>query len=142
MDKVMQDRIYGMFPEIFREHSLPLSESCMAYGLCIEDGWTDLLIRLCEDLQKMMYEGNFIVVAKQVKQKLGQFRMYVGVEPLDNAKFDNDYWFKKVHERIQQSSNESTNICEICGEPGSRMGDFYIYIGCDKHKNFYDHEDE
>lgn len=52
MNKELQDKLYADFPEIFQEHTLDMSETCMCWGLECGDGWEPIIREMCEMLQR------------------------------------------------------------------------------------------
>ena len=76
-------------------------KSCMAWGLEVEDGWYDLIDRLCEDIMKEKPAEDFC--ASQVKEKFGGLRFYTwgGSDRIDDL--------------ISAAQAESYKICEVCG---------------------------
>ena len=74
------------YPLIFKERSLPTSESCMGRGFELGDGYFLLIDSLCHSLQqyidsynKFLQEGKNPVpqiVFTQVKEKFGALRIY------------------------------------------------------------------
>lgn len=110
--KKLFDRFKFFHPERGVEASL------MWFGFECEDGWFDLIWRLCEDLTKMELPEGFEVT--QVKEKFGTLRFYInsGTDDIDN--------------RIDEAEDESGRTCEWCGEPGERRGGGWIRTLCDK----------
>ncbi len=86
------------------------------------DGWFDILWRLCMDLRPLVDElegessQSFAVV--RVREERGGLRVYV------NDGTD------AIYERIQAAEEESYQVCEICGEPGSRWQNGWIRTRC------------
>ena len=97
----------------------------MPRGFTHDDGWFDLLWRLCEDLEPLVAEfeqasgSQFEVL--QVKEKFGGLRVYV-----NDA---NDC----IRLRIETAVHESFHTCEICGQPGKLREDGLIKTLCDQH---------
>jgi hypothetical protein len=52
MNKELQDKLYADFPEIFQEHTLDMSETCMCWGLECGDGWEPIIREMCDMLQR------------------------------------------------------------------------------------------
>lgn len=66
-------------------------------------GWSPLIARLIEDLERLGWDGNIY----QVKEKFGGLRFYIGSGT------------DAIHKRITEAENESYSICERCGKPGT-----------------------
>lgn len=130
MDKVLQERLFNAFPKIFGEKDLPMTQTCMCWGICTDNGWFDLLYKLCEHLQWHTDVNKYPqVIAQQVKEKYGTLRFYYSLEidrMADRSGLDEGYDDKtnnlesvrKCAEHdgaIQFAEAMSACICEICG---------------------------
>jgi hypothetical protein len=120
MDTILQKRLFDAFPKIFQEKDLPMQQTCMCWGISTDDGWFNLLYRLCEHLQWHTDKNKFPqVIANQVKEKYGTLRFYY---TLDVEEFEdkNDIRLnQKCSEHggaIQFAEALSARICEICGQ--------------------------
>jgi hypothetical protein len=106
MKKELQEKLVEKYPKIFSEVGETPQKSCMAWGICIGDGWYMLVDNLCNflqstiDLNKDTYPQ---VVAAQVKEKFGGLRFYV------NSANDEQYGAISFAEHLSYS------ICENCG---------------------------
>ena len=45
-----QKYLYDKYPKIFRQKDLPMSETCMCWGICVDSGWLKLIDTLCEEI--------------------------------------------------------------------------------------------
>jgi hypothetical protein len=108
----------GEFSLQFSQGTGPLSgpadarHTAMARSFAHDDGWFDILWRLCEDLQPMVAEleqatGRQFEVL-QVKETFGGLRFYVN--------HTND----AIRQRIGAAAGESFRTCDVCGQPGKR----------------------
>lgn len=125
MKDELQDKLYEKYPKIFRQKDLPMTHTCMCWGICCGDGWHELLDRLCSDIQTHIDNGAGKVgqvEALQVKEKFGTLRFYVngGDEVIRNL--------------ITQAMGLSGRICEICGstEGASTNSDGWLKTLCRK----------
>lgn len=96
MEESVRNRFFKLYPKLFKDtdrlnFSLPV-------------GWIDLVETLCEELKK------FDVNVKQVKQKFGGLRFYVGISTKLSEERQADLWAI-----IQEAESKSLKICEICG---------------------------
>ena len=106
MKKETEQWFYETYPQLFREHSLPATQTCMCWGLDVGDGWTDILKEMCESIQNHIKEtGNFEVAFTQVKEKFGSLRVYV------NGGDD------KIYDFINEAERKSEITCEQTGKP-------------------------
>lgn len=108
-----EKRIFERF-SFFKPAGSPM-ETLMCFGFECDDGWFDLIWKLCEDIEKLLEEaknnseldpefGEFEVI--QVKEKFGSLRFYTNWE---NG---------PIGDRIVEAENESAKTCEMCGRPG------------------------
>lgn len=71
-------------------------------GFEVGPGWYDLLDKLFETMISMGWDKNL----RQVKEKFGSLRVYVG-------KTDSG-----IYNLINKTEKQSEKICETCGAPG------------------------
>ncbi len=104
MNKELQNKLYNKYPKIFRQKNLPMTQTCMCWGLECGDGWYDILDRLCEKIQNYVdATGCSQVEASQVKEKFGTLRFYTHGGDETTEKF------------VDEVVEETYNICELCG---------------------------
>lgn len=115
----LQQKLYEKYPKIFRQKDLPMTETCMCWGIDTGDGWYWLLDNLCDALQrhsdsrnemektkemdKLVEEEEWQVEAVQVKEKFGGLRFYI--RGGDDVVFG----------MIDFAEYLSYRICEECG---------------------------
>ena len=115
-DKIMED-----FPKLYAQKDLPMTHTCMCWGLEIGAGWLPIVRRLSEKLEAMIESGETPTLqCVQVKEKFGGLRFYTNIS--------ND----KVSELISEAYREASVTCEMCGKPGKEGGDGYIQTLCEK----------
>ena len=125
----LQNKLYGKYPEIFSQKDLPMNETCMCWGLCVGDGWYDLIDTLCSLLMhasKWRSMQGKVVEAVQVKEKFGGLRFYV---KFPNGIKSEDYEY--ITGLIDFAESISFKICEDCGNPGERRDGGWIRTLCD-----------
>lgn len=100
MKKELEAKLVERFPGFFADMYGDPMQTCMAFGCECDEGWYDLLFRLCEDIEKAEPEEFKLL---QVKEKFGGLRVYYhgGNEV--------------VHKLVSAAENESYEICERCG---------------------------
>ena len=81
--------------------------SLKQFGIECGDGWFGILINLCSKLA-LLRMRNFRVV--QIKEKFGTLRFYFDSAP--------QWKLDKIIEFINEASEASSHICEVCGAPG------------------------
>ena len=104
MDQKLQDQLYKKYPKLFVQHTEPMTETCMCWGLDCGNGWESLIRMLCSLLQFDIDHNNHKQIeAVQVKEKFGTLRFYVN---------GND---AKQEGYIDFAEFLSGSICEECG---------------------------
>ena len=108
--------------------------TAMPRGFEHDDGWFDILWRLCEDLEPLVaqfeQETGSQFEVPQVKEKFGSLRFYL------NCRND-----AAIRQRIGTAAQESFRTCEICGQPGELREDGRIKTLCDEHASGQEVED-
>lgn len=98
----------------------------MPRGFTHDDGWFDILWRLCEDLEPLVTEmeqsGGRQFEVLQVKETFGGLRFYVNCRKEE-----------AIRQRIGAAAQESLRTCEVCGQPGKLREYSLIKTLCDEH---------
>jgi hypothetical protein len=124
MQKELEQRLVERWPTWF---NIVGDIRCIAmpWGFTHDDGWFDILWRLCEELEPSVAEFEQATGCQfevlQVKEKFGGLRFYV------NHKSD------AIRQRIEAAIEESFHTCEVCGQPGTLRQDGLIKTLCDEH---------
>lgn len=145
MNLETQQAIYDRYPEIFRDKDLPMTQTCMCWGLECDDGWAPIIDALCATIQKPYSGGTSTaedggtesfsyefpqVRAVQAKEKMGSFRFYYDLEP-DAALREQTERYPKtvaaimecargyVDGAVAMAETLSLRTCEVTGKPGS-----------------------
>jgi len=96
----------------------------MPWGFTHDDGWFDILWRLCEDLEPLVTEfeeaGGPMFELLQVKEKIGGLR-------------SGNHKSEAIRQCILAAQEESFHTCEVCGQPGRLREDGRIKTLCDEH---------
>lgn len=77
-----QEQIFEKYPDLYREKDLPMSETCMCWGLEVPEEWLPVIDKLSNTLTNTYTIGNGTATyrpkftAKQVKIKFGELRFY------------------------------------------------------------------
>jgi len=122
MNSKLEKQLYEKYPKIFRQKDLPMTQTCMCWGVETGDGWYWLINNLCRSLQSDTdYNNAPQIEAVQVKEKFGTLRFYVnGANEETNAVID----FAEML---------SASICEACGATGAKQNETgWIQTLCDK----------
>ena len=124
MRKELEQRLVERWPTWFNTGG-DIRCTAMPRGFTHDDGWFDIVWRLCEDLEPLVAEfeeaGGPKFEVLQVKEKFGGLRFYV------NHKSD------AIRQRIDAAIQESFHTCEVCGQSGRLREDRWIKALCDEH---------
>ena len=140
MKPELQNKLYEKYPQIFCQKDLSMQETCMCWGIDVEEGWYNILNTLCSIIQqhidyingldensRKMRTGNkeqiFQVEASQVKEKFGGLRFYY--DGGDNY----------IEGAVRMAENMSYVTCELCGAPGKPNESGWIQTFCDPCRN-------
>ena len=78
MRQHLQDILFEKYPKIFIQKDLPMTRTCMCWGIQCGDGWFYLLDELCNRIQQHVDNKKIQQVeAAQVKSKWGGLIFYV-----------------------------------------------------------------
>ena len=99
MTEDLEQKLYELFPEIFRDKDKTPQETCMCWGICVGSGWFNILHDLCTKIMEVAPE----TIAIQVKEKFGGLRFY--------------YWphSEAVDKLVSEAEAEALSTCEYCG---------------------------
>ena len=128
MKQELQNQLFEKYPKLFIEKDLPMSVTCMCWGIETGDGWYNILDKLCGALQWSTDEnGHPQVVITQIKEKFGDLRFYTDG--------DDDY----QRGLITMSEIMTGITCEVCGCPGTmeNVGG-WVSTQCESCKNSND----
>lgn len=70
------EELVAKYPAIFRQKDLPMSQTCMCWGVSCGSGWVPLLDSLCAALTDICKRYDVQVEFTQVKEKYGTLRVY------------------------------------------------------------------
>lgn len=51
MSPELEKKLFEKYPKIFRQHTLPMSQTCMCWGIETGDGWYNIIDKLCAIIQ-------------------------------------------------------------------------------------------
>ena len=129
MDNNNSKRVIDACPSLFEtEEGVELSTHASPVGMFgfeCGDGWTEILVTLCQKIQDHLAtlpsEVSKDIVAVQVKEKYGTLRFYLS--SLDEV----------IDQYINDAETSSANTCENCGKPGKVRGRNWVYSACEEH---------
>lgn len=103
MNKEHTIKLLTNFPNLYKQHSLLMTQTCMCWGFDCEDGWFDLIYNLSQKITEL--DPN--VEAVQVKEKFATLHFYTGGVSVETA--------DAIWKLIDEAEDESGTICEVCG---------------------------
>jgi hypothetical protein len=107
MNPELTKKLYDRFPDLYRQHTLPMSETCMCWGFTCDDGWFDIIWVLSLAIEDECKQAGVVIEAVQVKEKFGGLRFYTNIST------------DRLWKLIDMAERLSIQICEICGDHGS-----------------------
>ena len=124
MRRELEEELQELAPTFLQEMNCNELESCMAFGIECGDGWFVPLKNFCEKaeaLNRTMPDKVF--VAKQIKEKFGEIRVYFGLvekgkEPWDASAVRDEEKEKQFKELLDKLYEECDKKCEDCGAKG------------------------
>lgn len=121
------EKLFAAFPNLYRDKNLPMSQSLMIFGFCVEDGWFDIIWELSTKLEniiaKLPIEEADLCRAFQCKEKFGSLRFYLNGHP--------ENFYEEVNAAIKEAETKSAKTCEQCGKPGVLRKGGWIKVRCD-----------
>jgi hypothetical protein len=83
-----------------------LQNNLMAYGFMCGLGWYPLIRETLDKIQAIVDRDGFDLEITEVKEKFGELRIYTSI------------YIEEIEDIIEEATNKSTKICELCGKPG------------------------
>lgn len=111
MKQELQDQLYAKYPQIFAQKDLPMTQTCMCWGIDTGDGWYQIIDDLCAKIQEHVTKmkkthRKFSIEATQVKEKMGGLRFYLN--------YSDDY----IDNLVEEATKKSYKTCDVCGADG------------------------
>ena len=123
MKQELQEQLFAKYPKIFKQHSLPMQQTCMCWGIECGDGWYTLIDTLCQCLEHIQSSEGPHIEAAQVKEKYGGLRFYA------------DHGSSEQWGAIAMAEAMSEEICEACGSTDRvEQSDGWIETRCKRCK--------
>ena len=126
MKPELQNKLFEDYPSIFRQKDLPMSQTCMCWGIDTGDGWYNILDTLCNQIQNHLKHNlrkdqdppTVNVEATQVKEKFGGLRFYYNG--------GDDF----IEGLVWMAEAISYRTCEECGSPGTSNNTGWVKTLC------------
>jgi hypothetical protein len=112
-----QQILFDRYPALFRERTLPNTQTLMCYGIDIQDdGWFNIIDTMCARIEavKRVVPG-LDLTFQQVKSKFGGLRAYRSGIELNGA---DEVWVGIIDAIIYKAQQESYIVCEVTGSWG------------------------
>jgi hypothetical protein len=124
MRKELEQRLVERWPTWFNTQG-DFRDTAMVRGFEHDDGWFDIVWRLCEDIEplvkKLEQEIGCQFEVLQVKEKFGGLRFYVNCRN------------EAIRQRIGIAAEESFRTCEVCGQSETLREGGWIKTLCEEH---------
>jgi len=125
------------YPNIFRERTMPMNQTCMCWGFSIGKGWYAILDRLCDKLQVIEKVSGVAVIFTQIKEKFGGARYYYRLEYKKGKNINPIYYAiyaDMIGALIHAAENKSDSTCAECGDCRFEMITIgsWVYDVCEK----------
>ena len=134
LEKKIAERFLFMRRKAFNKDDYRSGSLYDRYGLCVGDGWFDIIWSLCEDIETAYKNTGVEIdfVPSQVKEKFGILRFYYDVGAVRKTIHAFDFLgagtlrsdekstplYQEVHNIVRRWEEASSKICEVCGKPG------------------------
>ena len=115
------------YPILFKQKDLPMTETCMCWGIECPPGWYDVVKDVCDKIETINNtvgkQFKFEIQATQVKEKFGTLRIYLAAYSLDIENMSDEdhnimYTLEEICEDVvARAECQTENICKICGKP-------------------------
>lgn len=75
MNKKLQNKLYEKYPKIFAQKDLPMTQTCMCWGISCGDGWYNIIDTLCSHLQCLVDDPH---------EQIEMYQRYINEEAATN----------------------------------------------------------
>ena len=110
MRDALQTLLYARYPGLYRQHSLPMTQTCMCWGFSCDDGWFGII----DALSKAIVTLDPTVQASQVKEKFASLHFYYSSKRTSAG-------HAGVRAAVSCAEMLSTRRCERTGRIGEVM---------------------
>jgi hypothetical protein len=84
-----------------------LQQNLMAFDFQCGEGWFPLIWNTLDKIQDIVDKTGLDIEITEIKEKYGELNIYLSG------------YTKEIEDIIEDATNKSTRICEVCGKPGS-----------------------
>lgn len=141
MNTQLEKYLYKKYPELFADHSKPMTETCMCWGCSHGDGWFLLLDKLCQQItyhieginqsiewheqneERLKKEGKEIPERPPwAKKKIVDFRFTQVKEKFGALRIYSSGGDEEIESMVSFAETLSRYICEECGKFDTTVG--------------------
>ena len=123
MNKKNEQYLFRKYKKIFPGgRKVDPKMSLMCFGIMCDDGWFELIDKLCDSIQSYITlnpQLKLKTVVVEVKEKFGGLRFYT--EGAD----------EHINGMTSLAEDMSYKICEECGKKGKERGTSWVWTLCD-----------
>jgi hypothetical protein len=122
-----EQKLFDVFPNLYRGRVKSIQESLMSFGFQCDDGWFDLIWNLSREIEDSATKDRIEPRSEtwpetvQVKEKFGTLRFQLR-KPTE-----------AMRTLIREAFEESEKTCEVCGMPGFMTTENYVKTLCHDH---------
>ncbi len=103
------------FPDLFAQRYMPMSTTCMCWGMEHGDGWEPLVREMCGRISLLLAsELGARAEFSQIKEKYGTLRVYI--DCWCSAKLN-----EKIEGVIDEIEERSAEVCEVCSATPAKL---------------------
>lgn len=141
-DSVASEQLYKIINEEWEAilARYPLLFAGDNIGLSAGVGWWPALEDAFNEITGILntYQGlGFNAV--QIKEKFGGLRFYYDCGRTEGSQLSDELLQEaraKIDHAVMEAERKASTACEICGQPGTRMGKHWIKNLCEEHKRY------
>jgi ribosomal protein S27AE len=107
MKEELEQKLFTKYPEIFSNRFLSEHESPMTNGICVGDGWYNIIDKLCLKIMQVINKDDSLKESfkiNEIKTKYGMLYFYTNQAN------------EKIDKYIMEAELESQTICSNCGD--------------------------
>jgi len=161
MNKVLQNKLFEKYPEIFAQKDLDKTQTLMCWGIACGDGWYNIIDTLCENLQNycdaphkdIVSYQRWLEKAKEDEDELWaktcEERLEKAIQTADSRpqvqavqvkekygtlRFYTNHYDEIINAMINFAETMSGCTCEKCGAPGKPSKSGWIKVQCSRCK--------
>lgn len=124
MNKNLELKLKNAFPKLLIEMYGEPAKTWMAWGISCDDGWYDIIYKLCDEIQQWSDKSGIQITAKQIKEKFGTLKFYARNDT--DKEMSAEDW-DVIQKIILKYENLSKSTCELTGGVGKLKIREFLY---------------